>query len=70
MIDFKKEISDILSKHIQGLQIDEILEMIEIPPNPQMGDFAFPCFKLAKHFESSKSDCSRNSRIDTSAESF
>ncbi len=50
MIDFKKEISDILSKHIQGLQIDEILEMIEIPPNPQMGDFAFPCFKLAKTF--------------------
>jgi len=50
MIDFKKEISNILSKHVQTLSSDEILEMIEIPPNPQMGDFAFPCFKLAKTF--------------------
>ncbi|MFZ5967993.1 MAG: arginine--tRNA ligase [Bacillota bacterium] len=50
MIDFKKEIADLLSKHADTLQVDEIYGMIEIPPNPQMGDFAFPCFKLAKAF--------------------
>ena len=24
---------------------------IEIPPNSEMGDFAFPCFKLAKELK-------------------
>ncbi|QZY56338.1 arginine--tRNA ligase [Crassaminicella profunda] len=50
MIDFKKEIADILSQKVEGLTVEEILEMMEIPPNSQMGDFAFPCFKLAKIF--------------------
>ena len=27
--------------------------MIEIPPNKDMGDYAFPCFKLAKVFRKS-----------------
>src|SRR3954452_16220338 len=26
---------------------------LEIPPDPEMGDFAFPCFKLAKQFRKS-----------------
>ncbi|MCT4605611.1 MAG: arginine--tRNA ligase [Marinisporobacter sp.] len=50
MIDFKKEIADILSEKIEGLTTEEILDMMELPPNSQMGDFAFPCFKLAKIF--------------------
>ncbi|WZL74513.1 arginine--tRNA ligase [Clostridiaceae bacterium 35-E11] len=48
MIDFKGEIASILSTKVENLDKNEILEMIEMPPNPQMGDFAFPCFKLAK----------------------
>ncbi len=47
MIDFKKEITERLKKEV-NMEINEILEMMEIPPNSQMGDFAFPCFKLAK----------------------
>ena len=27
---------------------DEVAAMLETPPNPDLGDFAFPCFKLAK----------------------
>lgn len=50
MIDFKKEIADVLSRKMETMNEKEILDMIEIPPNPQMGDFAFPCFKLAKAF--------------------
>lgn len=30
------------------LPAEEIAGMLETPPNPEMGDFAFPCFKLAK----------------------
>ncbi|XVE30548.1 arginine--tRNA ligase [Wukongibacter baidiensis] len=50
MIDFKKEIADILNEKISELNLEEIQSMIEIPPNSDMGDFAFPCFKLAKVF--------------------
>ncbi len=50
MIDFKKEIAEILQMQISEFSIEEIYSMIEIPPNSDMGDFAFPCFKLAKVF--------------------
>lgn len=50
MIDFKKEIANILCDKLSELDFEEIHGMIEIPPNSDMGDFAFPCFKLAKIF--------------------
>ncbi|MDO5111685.1 MAG: arginine--tRNA ligase [Clostridia bacterium] len=31
-----------------GLAADELKGYLETPPNPAMGDYAFPCFKLAK----------------------
>jgi len=46
-MDYKKIISEILSKHVE-MNIDEIEALIEIPPRPEMGDLAFPCFKLSK----------------------
>ncbi|MFT9496839.1 arginine--tRNA ligase [Anaerosolibacter sp.] len=50
MINFKKEIAQALVDKTGQLELNQVMEMIEIPPNPQMGDFAFPCFKLAKEF--------------------
>ena len=44
----KEQIAKILAEKIPSLSEAEILELIEIPPNPQMGDYAFPCFRLAK----------------------
>ena len=29
-------------------EVDDIAMMLEYPPNPEMGDLAFPCFKLSK----------------------
>ena len=48
MTDQKKEIAVLLSGMIEGLEADDIGAMIEIPPESRLGDFAFPCFKLAK----------------------
>jgi len=48
MMDFKKEIAELLKTNLAQLEYEELLEMIEVPPNSRMGDFAFPCFKLAK----------------------
>ena len=47
MVDFKKLIGEKIANATQ-LDIEEIINYIEIPPNKQMGDYAFPCFKLAK----------------------
>ena len=47
MIDFTKIIAEEIAKQI-GLDTNEIKEFIEIPSNKDMGDYSFPCFKLAK----------------------
>jgi len=44
----KTKIVELIEKNIEGLTIEDITDLIEIPPKPEMGDFAFPCFRLAK----------------------
>ncbi|MCL2604923.1 MAG: arginine--tRNA ligase [Defluviitaleaceae bacterium] len=46
-LDYKHLLSSLLSPFAQ-LPESEILSFIESPPDPAMGHFAFPCFRLAK----------------------
>lgn len=48
MINFKEKIAEVLIEAIEGLTLEEIRDMIEIPADSKMGDYAFPCFKMAK----------------------
>ena len=48
MKEQKDKLAELLSGMIDGLEASDIREMIEIPPDSNMGDFAFPCFRLAK----------------------
>lgn len=50
MIDFKQTIAELLSAHIDDMSTEEIYDTIEYPKHEDMGDYAFPCFKLAKVF--------------------
>lgn len=50
MQDFKVAIAKCLKEKIEDLTLEEIVGLIEVPPNKEMGDYAFPCFKLAKVF--------------------
>ena len=50
MQDFKVAIANCLKEKIEDLTLEEIVALIEVPPNKEMGDFAFPCFRLAKVF--------------------
>ncbi|MDD5149096.1 MAG: arginine--tRNA ligase, partial [Flavobacterium sp.] len=43
----KKIIAKIISNELNKKE-NEIINLIEIPPNSEMGDFSFPCFHLAK----------------------
>ncbi len=47
MTDFKKMIAEMIAKVI-NINEEEIKEYIEIPKDSSMGDYSFPCFKLAK----------------------
>ena len=48
MIDFKTVIAEKIYDEALGLSIDELKDIIEIPADQEMGDFAFPCFRFAK----------------------
>lgn len=50
MQDFKLAVAECLKAKIEDLSVEEIKGLIEVPPNKEMGDYAFPCFKLAKIF--------------------
>ena len=52
MTNFKQEISKCIAK---AINIDEkgLEDFLETPPNDELGDYAFPCFKLAKELKKS-----------------
>ena len=52
MINFKNIIAEEISK-ITNIEINEISKFIEVPKESENGDYAFPCFKLAKTLKKS-----------------
>src|SRR3989344_3807124 len=54
MDEFKKEIMEFLRKETNLENIE-----LEVPPNPEMGDFAFPCFALAKEWKKNPVEIAR-----------
>ena len=48
MKDFKEIIAKELEDKELGLSYQEVYDLIEIPPQDDMGDYSFPCFSLAK----------------------
>lgn len=46
----KSKVVNYIASYIEELDAAEIEKLLEIPPKPEMGDFAFPCFRLAKVF--------------------
>lgn len=43
----KEVVADLIASEM-GLSVEESLNLIEIPPKSEMGDFSFPCFSLVK----------------------
>lgn len=50
MLNFKNEIAKIIS-NATNINFNELEGYIEIPPDDNMGDYAFPCFRLAKELK-------------------
>lgn len=45
-MDYKNYIASKLN--IDGVESEQLASFLEVPPNTEIGDFALPCFKLAK----------------------
>ena len=50
-MDYKKHIAEKIK--IEGATEQEIYDLLALPPNTEMGDYALPCFKFAKIFRKS-----------------
>lgn len=69
MINFKQKIAKAISD-VTNLNEEELEKYIEVPPNSDLGDYAFPCFKLAKDLRKAPpmiaNDIKENIEIDES----
>jgi len=68
-MQFYKDIAAILQSKVM-LPLETIEEMIEIPKEASMGDYAFPCFKLAKQFRKAPAIVAQDIAKDIKAPSY
>ncbi len=54
MDQFREEIIKAIKKEVKDAEIT-----LEVPPNPELGDYAFPCFSLAKIYKKNPSDIAK-----------
>jgi len=54
MDQFREEIIKAIKKEVKDAEI-----ILEIPPNPELGDYAFPCFSLAKFYKKNPADIAK-----------
>ena len=56
---FKQHIVKLLKKNTQ-INEDEISTLLEVPPNPNFGDYSFPCFLLAQNLKQNPVEVASN----------
>ncbi|MCY6484570.1 arginine--tRNA ligase [Clostridium aestuarii] len=68
-MDYKKIVAERIKEHVD-LEVDVVESLIEIPPKSEMGDFAFPCFQLAKTFRKAPNMISQELQEKINKEGF
>ena len=68
-MDYKKKIAELLGKEIE-LDVEKIEQLVEIPPRAEMGDYAFPCFQLAKVMKKAPNMIAQELKEKLSTEGF
>ena len=58
-MDFKNEVVELISSQVD-LPKEKIAALIERPKNAKMGDYAFPCFVLAKELHKNPVEIAKN----------
>jgi arginyl-tRNA synthetase len=68
-MDYKKIIAERINEKA-NLGVETIERLIELPPRPDMGDFAFPCFQLAKTMRKAPNMIAQELKETISSEGF
>ncbi len=68
-MDYKKKVAELISTEVE-LDVEKIEQLIEIPPKPEMGDYAFPCFQLAKTMRKAPNMIAEELKLKLDSEGF
>ncbi len=68
-MDFKNEVVELISSQVD-LPKEKIAALIERPKNAKMGDYAFPCFVLAKELHKNPVEIAKNIADNISSDDF
>lgn len=68
-MDFKNEVVELIASQID-LPKEKINDLIERPKNSKMGDYAFPCFVLAKTMHKNPAEIAKSIAENLSSENF
>jgi len=60
MVEYRKIISAAIFKAVKGISKADIEAFLEVPPSPEFGDLAFPCFKLAPIYKKSPGEIAQD----------
>jgi arginyl-tRNA synthetase len=66
-MDIKHELAQIIAR-ITKFEVEQVESLLEIPPSTDMGDYAFPCFSLAKVQKKSPMQIASNLKEEISSE--
>ena len=47
MVNFKDEIAKLIAEKVEGLELSEIQDMIEVPQDTKMGDYALSLIHIS-----------------------
>ena len=59
MVDYKKQIAELIDNVVSEISYGLVYDILEVPQDSKMGDYAFPCFRLAKELRKSPQDIAK-----------
>lgn len=68
-MDYKKKVAEVIKSKVD-IELEAIEKLIEIPPQAEMGDYAFPCFQLAKIFRRDPNIIAKELKDEINQDSF
>lgn len=53
MVNYKHVLAEKIASLLADIDKQDILRLMEVPPNPELGDLSLPCFRLSKQLKKS-----------------
>jgi len=48
LVNYKLVLAEKIASLLTGIATQDIVQLMEVPPNPELGDISLPCFRLSK----------------------